>query len=154
LSGNVGEVFLVANSVGSDRVLANQTVKKASFGYQLWKFKDKGFDNSHNYVTISKNLIRKEGVDVLDAIVQEMRLSVEEGNSLGTYITNFADKASIYLSNDNEVWQEVDIGERLTFLNPSNQLYWRLELVKSANSNYSPWLDNINQLNYNLKTRN
>ena len=154
LSDNTNEVFLIADSISSEYVLPNQAVEEASLDYQLWKFEDRGFDNSHDYMTISKDLIRKEGVDVVSAIVQELGLSIEENNSSRGYMTDFMDKASMYLSNDNEVWQEVEIKQALIFPSLSNQLYWRLELVKGDNSDYSPWLDNINQLNYNLKTRN
>ena len=112
-----------------------------------WSFVDNGFDNSSDKKVSSGNLISAS----THAINFTKPVSI--GLNLG-----FGDKkipedwgkyATFNFSNNGVDWLKANYGEEIIFADQKGtSLYWRANLKKSGNKEYSPFFYNFNNLEY------
>jgi|GEM_PF-1365506 len=107
---------------------------------ETWRFIDKGFDNSRDRELISYDIGQGRGLRIKRAVIADLGL-----NSDG--------QAEIFLTNNSDLnsaqWQEAKLNEWLDFETLSGSLFWKATFkAEPGNPDYSPWFDQINQLNY------
>jgi len=118
----------------------------------LYVFSDLGFDNSHIYQAVSKNIYSRKQGNVPSAVAKDLQVSSKQKES--DYISNFSssDEISIYLANREGKWEEVNYRENYYFSKKQGDgLYWKLVFKNNLEDNYfSPWFDSFNKLNYSF----
>ncbi len=110
-----------------------------AFGEQYWQLEDKGFDNSKNYEIYSLNL--------LGGPAETKYASISSvSHSAGGAEFRWS------ISTDLENWQAVKPGELKELQRGGDKLFWRVMVIPSKNSKYSPFLEDI-RLDYRLKPK-
>lgn len=107
-----------------------------AFGNQYWKLEDRGFDDSKNYEIYSLNL--------LGSPAETKYASV----SSASHSAGGAD-LRWYVSTNFESWRPVQLGELKELKQNGEQLFWKVMIDPSENSEYSPFLEDI-RLDYRL----
>ncbi len=114
--------------------------------YSLWTFQDNGFDNSSNRLVVSKNVNSKE-LPISKAQIKDIKVAVDGDH--GQYEVQFpCPEFNIFLSNDADNFVPHNPGKMVNFPETNQELYWKIEFLPSADKEYSPWLDNLNALQY------
>lgn len=106
----------------------------------VWVLKDKGFDNSVERKAVSINLNYSRG-EISSAYFNE--IFFESDISL----------ANIYLFSQEDEMIEARPKEKIIFPDKSTNLQWQVIFRPAEYSEYSPWLDHINDLKYFLTGR-
>lgn len=114
----------------------------------IWRFTDLGFDNSQDFLVLSKNL-NQGSQTVSSAIIQDLglNLGLDQENS-----SDFFKRANLQLSNNGLDWLGTSVKQELKFPDQQGRkLLWRIKFIKRNSADYSPFLDHLNNLEYLLK---
>ena len=121
---------------------------KVDFGFKLatstetWSFLDRGFDSSHNWQIVSKDLAQGENKTIVAADFNKIALYDDSASSS-------APVSELFLANRQNNWQEALPHNWYRFSEPTQELYWRAIFnPKAGDPDYSPWFDSINELLY------
>lgn len=115
---------------------------------EVLTFTDKGFDNNRVRQVVSKN-INTKNYPVYKAIIKSLGVCLIEDEDI-SYHTSFpSEQMDIYLGDLMSNFKKTIPGSEVSFSGNNRELYFRLVFYPSSkNVNYSPWLDNINDLAY------
>lgn len=124
-------------------------VGRDASGYGLWKFNDQGFDNSKKRQVHSVNINSKD-LFIRQAYVRSLGVGLEGETDTG-YEKDFSRaKATIFLGDSLENFLPVFPGQAVNFSGTSREFYWKMEFEPGREKGYSPWFDNLNDLQYLL----
>lgn len=115
---------------------------------EVLTFYDKGFDNNKVRQVVSKN-INTKNYPVYKAIIKSLGVCLIEDEDI-SYHTSFPnDQIDIYIGDSMSNFKKIVPKSEVSFSGNNHELYFRLVFYPtSENINYSPWLDNINDLAY------
>ena len=104
--------------------------------YELWRFQDKGFDNSVTRQVTSINLKTDNQNMVKAAVISDFGLQSK------------LPSVSVYLANEPNSFEPVIpyLWHSFSLLGPD--IYWRFVFQPEENAFYSPWFDHINRFSY------
>jgi hypothetical protein len=135
--GSRAAYFLV-NPVKPQQLLAK--IIDSSGQSQLWSFIDYGF------IASSSNQVTSVNLTTYDRVKPQI-VGVVVAEAVGGW-SGLANQWS--LSTDGYNWQSVQLGQRLNFGQPVNQLWWRWQVQPNANAYLSPCLKMITVNYYRL----
>lgn len=124
--------------LGSSQEKELMIAAKKSGSYELWSFKDMGFDISKTRQVTSLNFYRKDK-ELIAAIIADMYLDIDSSKN---------NKSQFYLANNNNSFEPVEPYIWHSFKNSGEDLYWRLEIKPGKDKYYSPWFYHLNRLDY------
>ncbi len=117
---------------------------------QTWIFTDKGFDNSHDYSIVSKDLGKGRKRKILAAKINNM--SVYTDLTGATETVNYSPQMlKLFFANKNKDynWREISPYSWYKFPSSTNSLYWKAVFkAKKGDRDYSPWFYALNDLLY------
>ena len=123
-----------------DGVVANRSLRcnaDTDTGIGAWDFYDYGFDNSKSYFVVSAN-------------ISNNILPVQKG-TVTFFGASESGDASIFLSNDGTNWQQVSVGNEVTFKNQdANRIFWKMEYTPDSNPMHSLFFKSI-RLDFKMK---
>ena len=129
-------------------LIANSSLEEANINYQPLVFKDGGFDNSQIRQIMSKNINTKNYL-VYRASIKELGVCLSKDEDI-SYQTSFpVDNLDIYLGDSMSNFRKAVPKLEIPFSGQNRELFFRLVFYPTPdNIEYSPWLDNINNLVY------
>lgn len=146
---NATSVFCENKKDGNNNILMN--IKKPDGTSEIWRFVDRGFDNSRDREVVSLDLGQGRGQKITRVIISDLNI-FNTGMSLENILNS---RAKIFFANsfvpkNNLIdWQAGKPYTWFEFNFPTESLFWRMTFqAESDSADYSPWFDHINQLNY------
>jgi len=112
--------------------------------FSLWTFLDEGFDNSRARQAVSINL-NKKSLAIIKAQIKSLKISTDDYDNRRAFSNN---KFKIYLGDALNNFWPADLGITVKFDGKKREFYWKAEFENSNKNEYSPWFDNINDLQY------
>ncbi len=117
------------------------------FPRQKWQFTDNGFDNSQDRKVVSSNLITVSNEQI--GFATPAKVDLDLGLTEQSAAVGWGNYALFQFSNNGVDWLGANLGEEIIFPDSKGQgLYWRAQFKKGENSEYSPFFDNFNNLEY------
>lgn len=117
---------------------------KRDSSWQLWSFGDQGFDNEQEkYQVQSINLSDRPG-QVTAAVISDIGACGRTACGL----EGFGEAGEAYFSGNGQDFQPVVPKENLLFDEAQPGLFFRAVFLGLDGSDYSPWFDHLNYLNY------
>jgi len=111
----------------------------------LWRFTDGGFDNSLDRQAVSLDLGMNRGRKISSAVAAEIDLATDGVKQNGEQNS----RAELFMANAADKWQKVEPFIWWKFPEPTTSLFWKMTFkAEPGYPDYSPWFDDINQLNY------
>lgn len=108
--------------------------------YELWRFEDKGFDNSRTRQVTSLNLASDTQTMVKAAVIADLGLEAQSSCP--------GPSAMAYVANEPGSFEAVTPYLWHSFSMLGNDVYWRFVFQPEENVFYSPWFDNVNRFSY------
>jgi hypothetical protein len=136
------------NDTNPPQVVMALTVGRVT---ENFTFVDRGFDNSQAREVVSANLNNAEfgsanGKKILikAAKIWELELKAGDLNDFKFYFSSQPDGGSLG-------WQEADLYSWLEIVSPTSGIYWRAVFQnKPGDTDYSPWFNTLNNLEYKI----
>ena len=120
---------------------------------EAWQFIDNGFDNSHNREVTSIDIGQNRGRKIDSAAILDLDIesdgTIQNGAPNSQAELYFSNQAGEGPNNDGSNWQKITPFEWVGFKAPTTSLFWRATFkAEPGDSDYSPWFDQINRLDY------
>ncbi len=120
---------------------------------ETYRFTDNGFDNSKDREVSSVDIGQNRGRKILTVIIPTLEVSADGLNDDANGEVNSVEDANgfaIFLANKQPLnWEKIKLSQWAEFNNPTESLFWRATFKSEPQDpDYSPWFDQINQLNY------
>lgn len=111
----------------------------------IWRFADAGFDNSLDRQVVSSDLGAGRGRKISSAVVAEIDLATDGIKQNGEPNS----RTELFMANRADDWQIIEPFIWRKFNEPTTSLFWKITFkAEPGYPDYSPWFDDINQLNY------
>jgi hypothetical protein len=124
---------------------------------ETYRFTDNGFDNSKDRDVVSVDIGQNRGKKIIDAIIPSLEvfsdgvsgegnMTQNDGDSNGRFDSKFA----IFLANTQPLnWEKMKLSQWFRFNSATESLFYKASFkAEPKDADYSPWFDQINQLNY------